>query len=69
MNSPLPNSDPQTVDAEYGGKWIAWDDAAIHIIASGESLQVVREQAIRAGVKVPGLEFVPPSDRAFVGGV
>lgn len=69
MNSSRPNPDPQTVDAKYGGKWIAWDDAAIHVVASGESLQSVREQALRAGVKEPGLEFVPPSDRAFVGGV
>jgi hypothetical protein len=69
MNSPLPKPDPQTVDAKYGGKWIAWDDAAARIVASGETLQSVREQAIRSGVKLPGLEFVPPSDRAFVGGV
>jgi hypothetical protein len=65
--SPNPESEP--VGAQYGGKWIAWDDEAVRIVASGESLQAVREQALRAGVKLPGLEFVPPADRAFVGGV
>jgi hypothetical protein len=69
MNSQRPLPEPEPVDAKYGGKWIAWDDSATRIVASGESLQIVREQALNAGVKLPGLEFVPPSDRAFVGGV
>jgi hypothetical protein len=61
-----PESEP--VGAEYGGKWIAWDDDGLKIVASGDSLEQVREQARNAGVILPGLEFVPPSDRAFVGG-
>ncbi|MCI0334560.1 MAG: DUF5678 domain-containing protein [Planctomycetes bacterium] len=61
--------EPELVGAEYGGKWIAWDDDGLKIVASGETLEQVREQAQSAGVKLPGLEFVPPSDRAFVGGV
>jgi len=61
--------EPEPVGAEYGGKWIAWDDAAQKIVASGATLEEVRDQALRAGVRLPGLEFVPPSDRAFVGGV
>ena len=64
-----PQSDPEPIGAQYGGKWIAWDDDAVRIVASGESLEEVRQQAHNAGVKLPGLEFVPPSDRAFVGGV
>ena len=69
MKQRHPQSEPEPVGAQYGGKWIAWDDDAVKIVASGETLEDVREQALSAGVKLPGLEFVPPSDRAFVGGV
>jgi hypothetical protein len=61
--------EPESVDAQYGGKWIAWDDQGVKIVASGSTLQEVREKARVAGVKLPALEFVPRSDRAFVGGV
>ena len=61
--------EPEPVGAEYGGKWIAWDDDGLKIVASGETLEQVLAQARSAGVKLPGLEFVPPSDRAFIGGV
>lgn len=63
------SQEPEPIGAKYGGKWIAWDDAAVRVVASGETLEEVRKQAVEAGVKLPGLEFVPPSDRAFVGGV
>ncbi len=59
----------QTVPAKYGGKWIAWNDANDHIVASGESYEEARRKALDAGVKLPPVEFVPPSDRAFVGGL
>ena len=62
-------SQPETVGTEYGGKWIAWDDDGLKIAASGGTYEEARDQALAAGVQVPGLEFVPPSDRAFVGGV
>ena len=61
--------EPETVGAEYGGKWIAWDDQGTTIVASATTLEEVRETARRAGVERPGLEFVPRSDRAFAGGV
>jgi hypothetical protein len=60
---------PEPVGAQYGGKWIAWDDGATQIVASGETMEEVRQEALRAGILLPGLEFVPPADRAFVGGV
>jgi hypothetical protein len=69
MNQRLQQPEPDTVGAEYGGKWIAWDDEGLRIVASGETLEQVRQQARTAGVKLPGLEFVPRSDRAFVGGL
>ena len=62
-------SEPEPVGAQYGGRWIAWDDEALKIVASAETMEEVREEARRAGVSLPGLEFVPPADRAFVGGV
>jgi hypothetical protein len=69
MKQRHPQREPEAVGAQYGGKWIAWDDDAVKIVASGDTLEEVREQAMSAGVKLPGLEFVPPSDHAFVGGV
>jgi hypothetical protein len=68
-NPQSPKVNPEPVGANYGGKWIAWNDDAVKIVASGDTLEAVRQQALDAGVKLPGLEFVPPSDRAFVGGV
>jgi hypothetical protein len=61
--------EPEPVGAEYGGKWIAWDDRALRIVASGDTMEDGREQALTAGVKLPGLEFVPLADRAFVAAV
>jgi hypothetical protein len=69
MKQQAQQPEPEPVGAEYGGKWIAWDDEGLKIVASGDSLEQVRQQARTAGVKQPGLEFVPPSDRAFVGRV
>jgi Family of unknown function (DUF5678) len=69
MKQRQPQIEPETVDIQYSGKWIAWDDDAVKIVASGNTLEEVHARALSAGVKLPGLEFVPPSDRAFVGGV
>jgi len=69
MNQRPSQSEPEPIGAEYGGKWIAWDDRALRIVASGDTMEEVRELALAAGVRLPGLEFVPPADRAFVGGV
>jgi len=67
QHSQLPER--EIVAEQFGGKWIAWDDDGLRIIASSNSYEDAREQALAAGVQLPGLEFVPPSDRAFVGGV
>jgi hypothetical protein len=66
MNQRSFQPEPDPVGAEYGGKWVAWDDRALRIVASGETMEEVREWALAAGVKMPDLEFVPPADRAFV---
>ena len=69
MSQPSPQQEPETVAAQYGGQWIAWDDRGLKIVAAGETLEEVRQQTLGAGVKMPGLEFVPPSDSAFIAGV
>jgi hypothetical protein len=68
---PAPNqfTQPQTVGAEYGGKWIAWDEQNIRIVASGDTFDEVQHAAQSAGVEEAILEFVPPSDSAFIGGL
>ena len=62
-------SQPDVVGAEYGGKWIAWDDDDLHIVASGESYETVKLAAEASGVAEPILEYVPHSDAMFIGGV
>ena len=69
MNSQNEPRLPDPVGAKYSGKWIAWDNGATKIVASGETIEEVRQEAMRAGILLPGLEFVPPTDRAFVGGL
>ena len=66
----MPDPTPQERDivpAEYGGKWIAWDDDQIHIVASAESDLEAERIAIEAGVKNPFVELVPPADGGYVG--
>jgi hypothetical protein len=60
---------PDTVDENFGGRWIAWDEANVHVIASGATADEAKQRAEAAGVAGPTLEFVPPSDAAFAGGV
>jgi len=66
-------SDPQpqreTVGAQYGGKWIAWNEDGLTIVASGETYDEAREASRAQGIPQPFLEFVPPSDAAFIGGL
>lgn len=61
--------EPENVGEEFGGKWIAWDEHNLHIVASGATADEAKQHALIAGVSAPTLEFVPPSDAAFVGGL
>lgn len=63
----LPNR--QTVGAEYGGKWIAWDQNGLSIIACGETYQEALKSGESQGVQQPILEYVPQSDAGFAGGL
>lgn len=60
---------PDIVTQEFGGKWVAWDEDARHIVAYGNSYEEAKEKAQAAGVKRPVLEKVPPADAAFAGGL
>jgi len=57
------------VTEDYGGTWIAWDQQNVHIVATGATIEQATTLAQSLGVNEPTLEFVPPSDAAFVGGV
>jgi hypothetical protein len=61
--------EPETVGEQYGGRWIAWDGENLRIIASGATAEQAKQDALAAGVNDPTLEFVPPSDAAFAGGI
>lgn len=57
------------VSEEYGGKWIAWDEADQHIVATGQTYEEAKQNARAIGVTSPVIEKVPPSDAAFAGGL
>lgn len=61
--------EPDTVSEKFGDSWIAWDEANIHIVGIGSTANEAKQIALAAGVSDPILEFVPPSDAAFLGGL
>ena len=65
MNDPLPI--PDEVPAELAGKWVAWDDEALHIVASGDTVEEALANAREAGVAEPYLDKVPPAGMGFIG--
>jgi len=67
MLGPQEQPEPDAVSEDYGGKWIAWDDENVHIVASGATGEQARNNAQLLGVEDPTLEFVPPLDAAFAG--
>jgi hypothetical protein len=69
MIAPLDPQEPDKVGEEHGGRWIAWDDENLHIVASGATMLEVQQEAQSAGIREPTIEFVPPSDGSFVGGI
>ena len=54
------------VPAEYAGQWSAWNDDGAEVLAHGESLSGVREEAVQRGCPCPLLQKVPRGP--FVGG-
>jgi hypothetical protein len=48
-----------TVPIDYAGKWIAWNHAMTHIVASGNGPSEILEAAKNAGESEPILSKVP----------
>jgi hypothetical protein len=58
---------PDIVPVELGGKWVAWDEDALHIVSSGDSMQEAIDKAQALGVMEPYIEKVPPAGKGFIG--
>lgn len=58
---------PDPVPAELAGKWVAWDDDALHIVGSGDTIEEAIASAQAAGVAEPYLEKTPPAGMGFIG--
>ena len=63
MSDPISIRD--IVPADLAGKWIAWDEEAIHIVASGTTADEAVKNAREAGVAEPYLDKAPPP--GFIG--
>lgn len=48
---------------KYGGKWIVWDRADRHVVATGRTFQSAYDKAVKTGEKESILEKVPRADR------
>lgn len=56
------------VPREFGGKWIAWNQAGTKILAAADDLVTAEQAARQAGENHPRLEKVPRADVRIVGG-
>jgi hypothetical protein len=56
------------VDTKYAGKWIAWDQEQVRIVASGHTFRETYNAAIQAGEPDPLLAKVPDYGVRFIGG-
>jgi hypothetical protein len=56
-----------TVPKEYAGRWIAWDHAMTHVVASGTDPAEVLEAAKNAGEPNPVLGKAPPANVRTIG--
>ncbi len=57
MDQKLP--EPQTIPLELGGKWIAWSSDCLRIVAHGDTLGEVKDEAKRAGEEDPCFQKAP----------
>lgn len=58
---------PQTVPAEYGGKWIVWTKDALSIVGVGDTPEQAQAVVAQAGTTEIVFEWVPPADERFIG--
>ena len=50
---------PPPVPLEYAGQWIAWNEDHAEIVAHGDTLSAVREQAVQRGCTQPVFQKIP----------
>ena len=55
------------VPKKYAGRWLAWNHDRTAIVASGDTVQVVKAAAHAAGETDPRFEWVPPANRRLIG--
>jgi len=60
------NRIPQTVPAEYGGKWLIWTKDALRIAGIGATLEEAEQAARKAGVVDGVIEWAPPADELII---
>ena len=56
---------PAPIPAKFRGEWVAWNEDCTMIVAHGQNLAKVVEQASAAGYDEPALQKIPAS--TFVG--
>ncbi|OGY31512.1 MAG: hypothetical protein A3C02_00780 [Candidatus Andersenbacteria bacterium RIFCSPHIGHO2_02_FULL_45_11] len=65
--SELKTETPQTVPIEYAGKWIAWSDDHMRIVASADRLADLHREVERIGEKDVWYDKVPDANIRFGG--
>jgi hypothetical protein len=66
-NEPVDLQCPDPVPAELAGKWVAWDEDAQHIVATGDTWHEALANARACGVAEPYLDKAPPAGMGFIG--
>jgi hypothetical protein len=57
----------QPVPIELGGKWIAWSEDGLRIVAHGNTLDECERAAQDAGEHEPSFERTPRADSRLIG--
>lgn len=63
------SSRPPPAPIEFAGEWVAWNAAQTEIIAHGEDLEAVYDEAVAAGYLDAIIEKVPVAGTYFIGGM
>ncbi len=53
---------------ENSGKWVAWSEDGLQVVAATDEFETLREAANRAGFDQFIVEWLPPLDQARFGG-
>lgn len=58
---------PQVVPSKYCGKWIAWSNNGLTIVAAADSPKEAKDAAVALGTKRPILQYIPTPDQIRFG--